>query len=377
MLIRFSLALCLLPAAFAQKKITFEGAEGLQISSGKVDLTVLPNGGAFASFTLNADPKHINTMWDPISMARKAGIQPNFGTSKGHFLCVDGFGPVSKEEAAAGLSGHGEANKLPWTVTESSGNAVSFKVALPLVQETLTRKVSVRPNEQVVLVESAIESQLPFDRIMLWAEHATIGAPFLELGKTIVDASSTRCQTKPFTESKARGPRTFPNAVNFDWPNVPGGVNARISPAANGTMNHIGCLMDPTRKFEFVTALNTNENLLLGYLWPRQDYAWIQHWMNYPANGTYAWGLEFGMQPYDMTKQELLALTPMFGAPTVRWLPAKSTVGTRFLMFVTKVPAGLRKVDDVRIEGNKLIIEDRKANQRVALDYARGAGFLQ
>jgi hypothetical protein len=94
--------------------------------------------------------------------------------------------------------------------------------------------------------------------------------------------------------------------------------------------------------------------------------------MSYPTNKAYSWGLEFGMQPYDMTKRDLFALSPMFGTPTMRWLPAKSKLSTRFLMFVTKVPAGFRKVDDVRLEGGQIVIEDRGAGKRVTLVSSRG-----
>lgn len=370
-MMRFFLPLLLLAGSLAaQKKVTHEGVEGLLFSNGKVELIVLPHGGAFASFTLNEDSTHTNTMWDPARMARETGGRQNFGPSKGHFLCVDGFGPVTKAEQAAGLPGHGEANKLPWQIAASTDTSATFQVRLPLVQENLTRKISIAPGEQVVLVESELESELPFDRVILWAEHATIGAPFVKLGKTIVDQSTVDCQTKPYRGE--RGARTFPSAQNFTWPELPGYGNLRISPTQNGTLNHIGCLMDPRREHEFITAIDTETNLMIGYLFPRQDYAWVQHWMNYPTSGAYSWGLEFGMQPYDMSKAEILALTPMFGAPTFRWLPAKSKLAARFLMFVTKVPAGFNRVDDVRLEASSLIIENKQANHRIALPFTRG-----
>jgi hypothetical protein len=362
------LLLAAVACAFAQKTVQHEGLSGLQLSSGKAELVVAPDGGAFVSYTLTDDPKRLNTMWDPARMSREKGLRPSFGASRGHFLCVDGFGPVTKPEAAAGLGGHGEANKQKWSVVESSDRAVTFKVKLPLVQEELTRKVSFT-GDNVVLVESTLESLLPFDRVILWAEHATIGAPFLGLGKTVVDASSTQCQTKPYRGQ--RGPRTFASGANFEWPTYEG-QNLRVSPAEHERMNHIGCLMDPKRDHEFITALNTDENLMLGYVFPRADYPWVQHWMNYPANGTYAWGLEFGMQPYDMTKQDILALTPMFGTPTFRWLQAKSKIDTKFLMFITKVPAGFKKTDDVRLEGGQLVIEDKGSSLRVTLPVSRG-----
>lgn len=338
---------------------TLLAQQRIELNNGKVELVVLKQGGAFPSFRLLDDPKKTNPMWN-------AG-RPGPGT--GHFLCVDGFGPVSKDEAAAGMVGHGEANRQDWSVVESNATSVSFRVKLPLAQETLSRRISLAPGEQAALVESTLESEVSFDRPVLWAEHGTIGSPFLALGKVVVDASSTRCQTKPYSGN--RGIRTFPSGENFDWPRF-GSENLRETPAAHGRMDHIGCLMDPAREHEFITALNTDERIMLGYLFRRADYPWVQHWMNYPANGQYAWGLEFGMQPYDMTRRDILALTPMFGAQTFRWLPGKGKLETRFLMFLTRVPDGFRKTDDVRLEGGRIVIEDKANFKRVELPFSRG-----
>ncbi len=173
------------------------------------------------------------------------------------------------------------------------------------------------------------------------------------LGKTVVDASSTKCQTKPYDQ---KGLRTFASAENFIWPQYHD-LNLRETPAKDGELNHIGCLMDLARENEFITVLNTEKHLLIGYLFRRADYPWVQHWMNYPSNQQYSWGIEFGMQPYDMTKRDLVAMSPLFGQPTFRWLGAKAKLATRYLMFVTEVPAGMKNVDDVRLEGGKLILE--------------------
>jgi hypothetical protein len=363
------LALAAVSVAPAQKQVTWEGNPGLEFSNDKVALVMLPNGGAFVSLTLKGAKSTgpvANPMWDPIRMAREAGARQSFGRSQGHFLCVDGFGPVSKQEAAAGLTSHGEANKLPWEVVTSTATAGTFRVALPKVHETLTRSVRLTPGEPVVLVESEIESHLPFDRPMLWAEHATIGAPFLALGKTVVDASSTQCRTKPY---QAKGNRTFASGEDFQWPKLHS-EDLRQTPSATGTLNHIGCLMDPSREVQFITAFNTETRLMIGYLFPREDYPWVQHWMNYPANGAISWGLEFGMQPYDMTKQDILALSPMFGKPTFRWLPAQSKVKAKFLMFLAEVPQGFRHAEDVRIERGRIVVEDKTSGQKVTLPFS-------
>ena len=346
-------SLFLLPLfLLAQKAVQFESLPAIELDNGKVRLVVLNPGGSFASFTLKSG-NTLNPIWDPARMSREAGGRPRTNPSSGHFLCVDGFGPVSADEQKAGYMGHGEASRLPWEVVESTAASVSFRVRLPLVHEVLRRKVTLAPGEQVALVESELESELAFDRPLLWAEHATVGAPFLALGKTVVDASSTKCQTKPYDQ---KGQRTFASAENFTWPQYRN-LYLRETPAKDGELNHIGCLMDVTRDHAFITVLNTEKRLLIGYLFRRADYPWVQHWMNYPANKQYSWGIEFGMQPYDMTKRELVAMSPLFGQPTFRWLGAKAKIATRYLMFVTEVPAGFKKVDDVRLVGGKLVLE--------------------
>jgi hypothetical protein len=350
-----------------QESVVHEGSPGLRFENGAVELVVLRDGGSFASFTLKDDPGRVNLLWDPARMARERGSKRSFGPSKGHFLCVDGFGPVTEAERAAGLMDHGEANKLPWETVESTASSATFRVRLPLVQERLTRRIRMAPGEPVVLVTSELESELSFDRAILWAEHATIGAPFLSLGKTVVDQSARHCQTKPHD---GKGPSVWPGGENFEWPDLPGRGSLRVAPARAGRFEHIGCLMDAAREDEFITAIDTEEGLLLGYLFPREDYAWVQHWMHYPEDGSYAWGLEFGMQPYDMTKEEIVALDPMFGAPTFRWLPAKSRMSARFLMFASRVPPGFDRVDDVRLENGKLILSNEARSIRLTLDYS-------
>ncbi len=362
------LAFCALPAA-AQRATTHETRSGLVLSNDKIEFTVLTTGGAFVEFTLKDDSKKLNPLWDPARMAREANLTPRFGASAGHFLCVDGFGPISKEEQKAGYSSHGEAHKLPWETVNSSEMALTQKVHLPVVQEMYQRTVKIAPGEQVVSVEATLESELSFDRPLLWAEHATVGAPFLKLGRTVVDQSAPQCRTKPHLESE-RSNRTFPSGEDFTWPKLTldgKELNLRVAPEKHGVMNHIGCLMDTSREIEFITALNLDERMVIGYLFPRRDFAWVQHWMNFPENGMYAWGLEFGMQPYDMTKRALYALQPMFGANTFGWLPAKSKISTHFLMFLTRVPAGFEKVDDARLENGEIVLEDRNARKRVSL----------
>ncbi|MDQ2901467.1 MAG: hypothetical protein M3Y07_16970 [Acidobacteriota bacterium] len=360
---------------FAAENTTFEDMPALSLANDRLELKVLPRGSAIASIVLRDDPNKLNPLWDPIRMARELGRKNTFGGGTGHFLCLDGFGPVSPEEKAAGLPGHGEAHLQQWEVRaqskEGGTSTLTLATRLPITQENLTRTMRVVDGENVVYVETELESLLGFDRPICWGEHATIGSPFLEPGVTVVDLSAKRAQTRPYEAEKGGLPHRLPPGKDFDWPMAPtvggGQVDLRAAPANPDSIDHSTSLMDTSRELEFVSALNPGRRLVLGYVFKRAEYPWTQNWENYPATLKMARGMEFSTQPYDVPRREVVDENRMFGVPLYRWLPAKSKIGTRFLMFYAHVPDGFKKVDDVRLENGILIIEDRKANLRVRL----------
>jgi hypothetical protein len=378
---RLALFLLLLGAAYGQRseppKTTFEEQPAYRLSNGALELTVLPKGSAFASVILADDPEKLSPLWNPMRMAREVGEKNIFNSALGHFICVDGFGPVSPEEEAAGLPGHGEAHQTPFAVkfysNEAGATTLTLETRLPLTQERFARTVRLVDGEDVIYVESELESLLGFDRPVFWAEHATIGSPFLEPGVTVVDMSARRAKTRPYTESEKEGglPHRLPSDKEFTWPEAPGlhtrKINVRAAPAEPNSGDHTTCLMDASRKLVFVTALHPGKRLLFGYLFKPQEYPWTQNWEYYPKNKKLARGLEFSTQPFDVPRREVVQLNSMFGAPVYRWLPAKTKIESRFLMFYAHTPEGFTKVDDVRFENGKITIEDRKAHKQVTL----------
>lgn len=68
----------------------------------------------------------------------------------------------------------------------------------------------------------------------------------------------------------------------------------------------------------------------------------------------------------------MISAAPLFGAPMYRWLSAKSSIQTHFLVFYTRVPEGMTRVDDVRLEGRQLIVEDRAAAKKIVLGASLG-----
>jgi hypothetical protein len=371
-----ALGACALAQAPNLKQATFEDSPALILANDKIELTVTLLGASFAGITLRDDSAALNPLWEPGRMAREMGGRPEFRGSTGHFICVDGFGPVSAAERAAGLPGHGEAHLQKYEV-RTAGASVVLETLLPIVQEKFTRTVSLADGENVVYVDSRLENLMGFDRPVNWAEHATVGSPFLSSGETVVDVSGVRSMTRPYEQAKM-GPteRRLVSGGEFTWPLAPGfdgkPVDLRLTPGQPHYIDHATTLVEAGRKYGWTTALNTAKGLILGYVFRREEFPWVQYWGNYPPTGKFARGLEFSTQPFDVPRREAIGTATMFGAPTYRWLPAKSAIETRFLMFYARTPAGMTRIDDIRLENGVLIIEDRTAGKTLRLAASRG-----
>jgi hypothetical protein len=369
------LACAALAQEAAPKTSTFEGKPSLAIANGKLELTVLVQGTSMADLVMLDDPGRLSPLWNPGRMARELG-RPSEFSGTGHFVCVDGFGPTSAEERAAGLEGHGEAHRQTYEIThygkEGGTPSLTMTAKLPIVQEQFTRTFRMVEGENVVYVEGRLENLLGFDRPVNWAEHATVGSPFLEPGVTVVDLSGSRSQTRPYPKANTgAAARRLTSGDDFTWPMAPGldgsKIDLRDTPAEPRYMDHATTLLDPARALEWVTALNPRRRLVYGYVFKREEYPWLQYWGNYPPTQKLARGMEFGTQPYDVPRREAIGTGSMFGTPTYRWLPAKSKIESRFLLFYARVPEGFRKVDEVRLENGRIVIEDRAAKQQVTL----------
>lgn len=346
--------------ARAQQAQSAAGNPAIVIANDKLELTVSATGGTFRKLLLRGAEE----------------ISPLH--SLGHFLCLDGFGAPSAQEQATGIPFHGEASKQPFKVLSQreSGavHSVTLQASLPLAQERLTRTIEVNQGEQVVYVSSELESALAVDRPVSWAEHATIGPPFLEKGKVVVDTPAINCRVRPYKPGPIPGRLEY--GRDFRWPMAPisggGQADIRLIPADKNALDLASCQMDPQQRLAFVTALHLEKRLLFGYVFRREDYPWVMSWMNFTGDDRAARGMEFSTQPFDISHKETVEMNPLFGTPTFKWLPAKAKIQTRFLMFYTAVPEGFVRVDRVELEGGKLTIEDQAARKKIELPAAQG-----
>ena len=371
------------------------------MSNGKLEVAIVKTGGSVLRMRLPAESDGLSPFGNPEMMPQIPDNRKLNGPMVGSFVAVDGFGSPSREEQQAGMVMHGEAYLLPWNLVsaEKQGavQSAKFTADMPKLQEVFSRTYKMVDGENVLYVDSELESKVAFDRTINWGEHPFLFPPFMEAEKTVVDMSGTRAKTRSYPGRGGAGGRgagagrggaqgagvgrgpggpggpggaaanpniqrlTLVEGQDFTWPNAPmpdGKTLDLRAPPANATMTtHTTTLMDPSRKLAFITVLNTARRYMLGYVFHREEYPWVQNYMAYPADGWLGRGLEFATQPFDLPRREMVELNKMFDTPVYRWLPAKSKISTKFLIFWTKSPEGMVKVDDVKLENGKLIVE--------------------
>ena len=335
-------------------EVTFyRGRKAVQLESDTIRLTVLVEGGHLAE--LLHKPSGVNPLWTPAWPSIEPSTydpakHPEYGQEAdslllcgimGHSLCLDIFGGPSKEEAAAGMTAHGEASAAIYDVGVRNG-VLTQRATFRQAGLDFTRAISFESPTHLRITE-AVENLTAWDRPIGWTQHVSLGDPFVEPGVTEFRASATR--SKVFDGDFAGDKGYMEIGAEFDWPRVPriggGTVDMRTFvnlPVSGAFSAH---LMDPGREDAFFLAWNPKSKVLLGYVWKRSDFPWLGIWeenrsrTHAPWNGkAIARGMEFGVSPMPETRRAMIERGSLFGFPGFRWIPAKSTVRVEYRAFV-------------------------------------------
>ena len=310
-----------------------------------VRVTVLEEGGHIAEILDKRSG--INPLWTPPwpsiePSAYAPSAHPEYGTSSeaallaglmGHNLCVDIFGGPSEEEAAAGLTPHGEASVVRYDIdADRASHSIAMHARLPLAQLQIERRLVLR--DRVLTIREAVENLTACDRPIGWTQHVTLGPPFLQKGVTEFRVSATR--SKVFEQVFGAHDYLAAGRV-FDWPLAPrtdgGTSDLRRYTNAPHSSAYTAHLMDQTREEAFFVAFSPAARLAFGYIWKRRDFPWLGIWeenhsrTHAPWNGaTLTRGMEFGVSPMPESRRAMIDRGRLFDVPTYRWIPAKSRV---------------------------------------------------
>jgi hypothetical protein len=374
------------------KQNMMDGRSGFRLRTDWGHVSVLEGGGHICELNLNAC-RGVNPFWrppwrtidpfryNPVKHARQYGASPDgrlLAGIAGHSLSFDHFGPPSAEEAAAGLTTHGEAPALKWDLqrqAKSPNPHLQYGMTLPEAQISFSRKLTLDRTHPVIYCEEEAVNLSPYDRPISWNEHVTFGPPFLEAGITWFDMPATRAKVCPASYSSRFSLR--PNA-EFTWPNAPtrncAWMNLRTTPARRFG-HYTAQLLNPELEIVFIAACNPRLKLLVVYAFRRADFPWVGNWEERHNRTQVPWfgkafcrGLEFSTTPFAIPRRETIEQGPLFGEPTYRWLPAKSKAQVRFLILLFEVPETFLGVAGVSVGKRRIeVVESGVRGQTLSI----------
>ena len=311
------------------------------------ELVIDASGGAIASFRFKDGLNPLS--WQ--EETEKPG--PRW---KGHFLCLDRWGPPSEAELGNGMPFHGEASRLEWQVLRApapvKGAVLSeMEVAMPLAGLKVHRRVRLSEHQALVSVREQVTNTNKLGRVYNMVQHPTIGPPFLD-ETTVVDANGRKgfmCyRPLPNPEEPAVH---WPQALKDGQPvNIRFLVNDHDPNVAAYTIDD---------EYGWVAAWNASKGLLIGYLWRTKEYPWLIDWRHVEKGRPFARGLEFGTTSLPHPDSVLIAKGAIFGRRIIAHLDAGQTEARSYAVFLFKIAKDYRGVAELTYDRRRLVLRER------------------
>jgi hypothetical protein len=377
-------------------KTRWKGREAYTLSNGLVQMVNLTGGGHIAElrFGDGSGFPTLNPLWIP----NWKGIEPFQYRAKthskrygpisegkllsgiaGHNICLDYFGSPSEDEAAQGLSTHGEAPSLKWRKSSARLRAgqlsLTLSVRLPEAGLQFSREIGMRAGESVVYLKETVGNERKLDHFFHWTQHVTLSPPFVAPEASRVFISATKGITSPDSYG---GKTLLECGKEFQWPFAPASSGGEVDLShcliRKGSGIIASLLLDPARDIQYVAALNTRHHILFAYCFRRADYPWVTIWEENCARESAPWngrtqtrGLEFGSLPLPVTRREAFARGPLFATPTFSTVPARGRLTIPYVAFLAHLPEEFSEVRNISLGKNEILIKGGEPDQVVTL----------
>lgn len=343
-------------------EILYRNRRAVQLENEHLQIVVTREGGHLAA--IRDKQTGVNPLWSPPwpsiePSAYQAVNDTVYGANAesrllsgilGHNLCLDLFGGPSDEEAAAGLTVHGEGSVNEYAI-HVDGDTLTQHTTLPLAHLTFQRTIQLPAGARRAHITETVVNLDACDRPVAWTQHVTLGPPFLERGLTQFRSSATKSQVidSGFSDVGYMKP-----GAEFNWPLVPtidgGSEDMQVFTARAVSGAFSTHLMDPERDTAFFSAWSPTSGVAIAYVWNQSDFPWMGIWEENHGRTTPPWngetltrGMEFGASPFPESRRRMIHRGSLFGVPGYRWIPAKSAVTVRYDALVQPVSA----IDDL------------------------------
>jgi hypothetical protein len=326
----------------------------MRIENSKVLLQVNLRGGSYSDFHFKDHPVN------PINFQSKESEDPLY---TGHFLCFDRWGPPTDAEQANGFIHHGEANTQTWQLLsepEAKKGLISCSMTctLPMGGLRITRIIEMSETEPVFFVKEQIQNLNKYGRMYNIVQHVSLAPPFLDR-TTIFDNN-----TEKGFEDKENG-SLYQEELILKWPDAThNGEKVSLRQFQNPWPRVSSFIYNKDDKYGWVTACNTREKIMLGYIWDTEEYPWINFWRSMENDTPVAFGMEFGTtglhEPFPVVAKK----GRIFDRNIYDFIDASEVKDKSFTAFLARIPDDYRGVEKITINNSLLIIKERNRNSR-------------
>lgn len=281
---------------------TWRGTDAWMIAGPELEAVVTKIGAHLAA--VRAPGEELNPLWQPPWKA----TTPEEGASRpgvygdgpeasllagivGHNLCLDRFGPPRPGERRPV---HGEAGVSRWNPDTGAPDRVTLLVRLEEADLRVGRAFEIDADRLVVTTSVVHTSDSP--REIEWAEHVTIGDPFLDGAVFEADAEGAW-----ISGAEPRETTRFPD-VEAESPVDPQAVLSMPPSSDSRAAGDIATVALRRGRFRAVRA---DLGRALEYEWNADEFPWLCVWTQHrsrtapPWNGrTRARGMEFSTKPF-------------------------------------------------------------------------------
>lgn len=311
-------------------------------------------GGAVIDFHLRdhgLNPLSFQFSKDQMPENNKAGA-----VYQGHFLCLGRWGSPSEGEQNAGVPDHGQIANMMWEEGQYGGESFEMMASSALEGLSIHRTIHLDSVSAVYSVDELVRNINPLGRMYNMVQHPTISAPFLDMD-VVVDCNAGR----GFDFA-------FDNLTNISYSEWPAALNDKSGNLKKSSPNPYSSVfsfvVDPGKEFGWITAFSPSHQLMIGYLWRRSDYPWINHWIHWSNEKIVYRGMEFGTtgihKPYpEMLNKNLLEL---LGEKTYSYLDAGESHSRAYISFLQPMDKGYRGVADIKYDNHTLSIKEKNTD---------------
>ncbi|RCH54351.1 hypothetical protein DJ568_13770 [Mucilaginibacter hurinus] len=324
----------------------------INLKNNEASVSVDLNGGAIVDFHLSGhdvNPLSFRFLKDQMPENNKSGA-----VYQGHFACIGRWGEPSAGEIQAGHPNHGFSAISLWREVRRDDKTITLDITTALEGLKTIKTLTISDTAAAFEVTEKFKNTHTSGRLFNVVQHPTLAAPFLNK-HTRVDSNATQGINYNFNKHPLEYASQWPNGLCEDGRvinlNVPDIIH-------DGVFSFI---IDKTAEHGWVTAWSPEHSLLLGYVWKREQYPWLDVWQHFADGELKYRGIEFGTTGVHKSVPDMLECDAfkVYGEKTVSYLDAGEEVSRSYGAFLFKTGPDFTGVDGISVKSGNVLIQPK------------------